>query len=125
LLVPFVIFSIGHIRNAAGRTNRRAVRVGYTLFAVSLVLLLSGVALMRVGGFDVKIPVLRSAFYWSHVVTPLLAVWLYVLHRLAGPRIKWRVGLGWAVAVIVVVGALVALHTQDPRKVERGWAEGR
>ncbi|HZJ15463.1 MAG TPA: multiheme c-type cytochrome, partial [Chthoniobacteraceae bacterium] len=116
LLVPFVIFSIGHIRNAAGRTNRRAVRVGYTLFAVSLVLLLSGVALMRVGGFDVKNPVLRSAFYWSHVVTPLLAVWLYVLHRLAGPRIKWRVGLGWAVAVIVVVGALVALHTQDPRK---------
>ena len=33
--------------------------------------------------------------YWLHVLLPLVAGWLYWLHRLAGPRIKWRVGLAY------------------------------
>ena len=116
LLLPFIIFGIGHIKNAWSRPNRRAVRVGYALFAVSIVLLLSGVALMRVEGFEIKHPAVRSSAYWAHIITPLLAVWLYILHRLAGPRIKWKVGLGWAAAVGVVVLAMVFLHSQDPRQ---------
>ncbi|MFO1497835.1 MAG: multiheme c-type cytochrome [Verrucomicrobiota bacterium] len=35
---------------------------------------------------------------------------------MAGPRIKWRIGLGWGVALAAGVVAMVALHTQDPRK---------
>lgn len=116
LLVPFIIFGIGHIKNSYNRPNKRAVRVGYGLFVVSLVLLFSGVALMRIEGFEIKNPQVRSLSYWAHVITPLLAVWLYVLHRLAGPKIKWKVGLGWAGAIAVVVVAMVALHAQDPRK---------
>jgi tetratricopeptide (TPR) repeat protein len=116
LLLPFIIFGIGHIKNSYNRTNRRAVRVGYGLFVVSLILLFSGLALMRVKGFEIKNQNIRSVSYWAHVITPLLAVWLYILHRLAGPRIKWKVGLGWAVAVGVVVVAMVLLHAQDPRK---------
>jgi hypothetical protein len=49
-------------------------------------------------------------------VDAALAVWLYVLHRLAGPRIKWRVGLAGAAAVGVIVGAMVLMHAQDPRR---------
>src|SRR5947208_4421206 len=125
LLLPFIIFGTGHIRNAFNRPNRRAVKVGYALFAVSLVLLLSGIALMRVEGFEIKNPNARSVAYWAHVVTPLLAVWLYILHRLAGPRIQWRVGLSWMGAVAVVVAAMVALHAHDPRKWNvAGPAEG-
>jgi hypothetical protein len=116
LLLPFLVFGISHIRNAWNRPNRRAVGVGYALFAVSLVLLFSGVALMRVEGFEIKNPNARSVAYWEHVITPLLAVWLYLLHRLAGPRIQWRVGLGWAAVVGVVVAGMVILHSQDPRK---------
>lgn len=116
LVVPFLVFCLIHIKNAAGRTNRRAVRVGYGLFAISLVLLLSGIALMRIGGFDLKNPVLRSGVYWAHVITPVLVVWLYVLHRLAGPRIKWRVGLGWGAVAAAAVAGMVALHATDPRK---------
>ena len=116
LLVPFIIFGIGHIKNSWNRPNKRAVRVGYGLFAVSLVLLFSGVALMRVEGFEIKNPNVRSVSYWAHVVTPLMAVWLYVLHRMAGPKIKWKIGLGWAGAVGVAVIAMVMLHAQDPRK---------
>src|SRR5213083_700261 len=39
LVLPVVIFGIIHIKNAHDRPNRRAVKVGYLLFAVSLVLL--------------------------------------------------------------------------------------
>jgi hypothetical protein len=50
------------------------------------------------------------------VITPVLAVWLYVLHRLAGPRLRWRAGLAWAGAVAVVVAGMVGLHSLDPRQ---------
>lgn len=116
LVLPFIIFGILHIKNARHRTNRRAVQVGYALFAVSLVLLFSGIALTRLDFFEIKNPTVRSVSYWAHVITPLLAVWLYLLHRLAGPKIQWRAGLGWGVAVAAVVGVMVVLHTQDPRK---------
>ena len=85
-------------------------------FAISLILLFSGLALMRVEGFEIKNPDLRSVMYWAHVITPFLAVWLYILHRLAGPKIKWKAGVSWAAAVGVVVVGMVLLHTQDPRK---------
>jgi hypothetical protein len=94
LLLPFIIFGAATYKNAHDRPNRRAVRVGYLLFAISLILLFSGVALMRVEGFEIRNPNARSVAYWAHVITPLLAVWLYILHRLAGPRIKWKVGAG-------------------------------
>jgi tetratricopeptide (TPR) repeat protein len=116
LLLPVIIFGIAHMKNSWNRPNKRAARVGYALFTVSLVLLFSGVALMRVEGFEIKNPNVRSASYWAHVITPLLTVWLYILHRLAGPRIKWKIGLSWAGAVAAVVIAMVFLHAQDPRK---------
>src|SRR5882672_1355280 len=116
LVAPFVIFGAFHIKNAHGRPNRRAVRVGYLLFAISLALLASGLALMRFDFFSIKDPRLRSPIYWVHVITPLAAVWLYILHRLAGPRIKWRLGIGWAAAVAAIVLAMVVLHSHDPRK---------
>src|SRR5687768_15174372 len=47
LVLPFVLFGFAHIKNAHNRPNRRAVRVGYTLFFVSLVVLITGIALTR------------------------------------------------------------------------------
>src|SRR5215470_3783056 len=97
LVLPVVLFGVLHIKNAYNRPNRRAVKVGYTLFAASLVVLVTGLLLTRIDIFQfknvgLKDPQLRSMAYWAHVITPLLAVWLYILHRLAGPRLKWRVG---------------------------------
>jgi len=125
LVLPVIIFGLIHIRKSRHRPNRRAVKVGYALFAVSLVLLFTGVILMRVEGFEIRDPATRSAAYWAHVLTPLLAVWLYILHRLAGPRIKWRAGLTWTGVVGVIVAGMVLLHSQDPRKWNQvGPAEG-
>ncbi|MST93825.1 MAG: tetratricopeptide repeat protein [Pedosphaera sp.] len=125
LLVPFVVFGAIHIKNAHDRTNRRAVRVGYLLFFVSLVLLFTGVALMRFDFFAIKNPSLRSPIYWAHVITPVLAVWLYVLHRLAGPRIHWQAGARWAGVVGLVVVAMVFLHSKHPQKNQAGSPEGK
>src|SRR5688572_8328976 len=90
LILPFVVFGVAHIYNAYNRPNKRAVRVGYALFSVGLIVLASGVALMRLEPFSVgsvnvsippiKSPTTRSAVYWAHIIAPLLAVWLYVLH---------------------------------------------
>lgn len=115
LIVPLVLFGTIHLVTARTRRNRRAVRIGYVLFAASLLVLLTGVLLMRVGGFDLKQPQVRSVVYWLHVLAPLVAAWLYWLHRLAGPRIQWRLGLGYAGVVAAAVGAMVWLHSSDPR----------
>ena len=125
LLLPFVVFIAGHLRNTHARPNRRAVRVGYALLIVCLVLLVSGVALMRLGDFTIRDPKVRSATYWAHVITPLLVVWLYILHRLAGPRIKWAVAGRWGLAMAGAVAVMVVLNMQDPRSWnQKGPAEG-
>ncbi|HAM72543.1 MAG TPA: hypothetical protein DCM86_12950 [Verrucomicrobiales bacterium] len=124
LILPVVIFGIIHIINSHNRPNRRAVRVGYSLFICSLALLISGVALMRFDFFSIKNPHVRSPIYWAHVITPLVAIWLYVLHRLAGPRIRWQVGLRWAVAVGVLVAASVLLHSTHPKLNQIGSKDG-
>ncbi len=123
-VLPFVIFGCIHIKNSHDRSNRRAVRVGYGLFVVSLILLFTGIALMRFDFFSIKDPRVRSPIYWAHVITPLLSIWLYVLHRLAGPRIKWNIGLKWSFAVGVLVLGGMLMHSAHPRKNERGSIEG-
>ncbi len=124
IVVPVILFGIIHIKNSHNRPNRRAVRVGYALFAVAIVLLVSGLALMRFDAFSIKDPRLRSPIYWAHVITPLLAIWLYVLHRLAGPRIKWNIGVKWAAAVGALVLGGVAMHSMQPQKNQTGPVEG-
>ena len=117
VLVPvFLVFSLRHMGNTWTRKNRRAVRAGVGTFVAGLVVLATGVLLMRVGNLQIKTPGARSLLYWLHVLVPLVAVWLYLLHRLAGPRLKWRVGLGWLVATAAVAGLMVWFHAQDPRR---------
>src|SRR6476660_9080130 len=60
LLLPFIIFGILHLKNSYNRPNRRAVRVGYALFAVSLLLLFSGIALTRLDFSAIKGQSLRA-----------------------------------------------------------------
>lgn len=115
LVVPLVVFGTLHMLAARNRRNRRAVRIGYALFVASIIVLITGVLLMRIGGFDLKQPMARSTVYWLHVLVPLIAGWLYWLHRLSGPRIKWRIGASYAGFVVATVGSMVWLHSEDPR----------
>ncbi len=126
IVTPFVLFGVIHLATSWKRPNRAAVRYGLALLAVSTLILVSGVVLIRLDVFSVKDPRVRDVGYWLHVVTPLVAVVLYVRHRLAGPMIRWqwarRVG---AVTAFVLVG-MGLLHAQDPtRFAQRGPKEGR
>ena len=72
LLVPYLVFGLVHLKNAAHRPNRRAVRVGYALLLAGIVVLVTGVLLTRIDVFQfknlgLKDPRLRSAAYWAHV----------------------------------------------------------
>ena len=124
IVVPVIVFGILHLRNAKDRPNRRAVKVGYALFATALVLLASGIVLTRIEGvIVVKDPAVRSVAYWLHVATPLVAAWLFVLHRLAGQRIRWRVGARWAVVAAVFAGVHAGAPGAGPAALERRGAE--
>ena len=117
LIVPLVTFGMVHMLSSRKRKNRRAIRIGYVLFAASLGVLISGLLLMRISGFfELKAPLARATIYWLHLALPLAAGWLYWLHRLAGPRIRWRIGARWAAVVGFAIVAMLILHRQDPRR---------
>jgi len=115
ILLPVIVFGALHIRNAHNRPNRRAVRAGYALFATALVLLVSGVLLTRLEQFEIRDPTVRSVSYWAHVITPVGAVWLFILHRLAGKRIKWRIGAAWLGVAAGFALVMALFHSQDPK----------
>jgi len=114
LLVPFVVFGALHLRNAWPRPNRRAVRAGVALFSSGLVLVISGLVLTRLGGFEVRDPEVRSVAYWVHLVAPAVVIWLFLLHRLAGRAIRWRLGLQWAVLAVLLCAALLLIEKPAP-----------
>ncbi len=127
-LLPFLVFGSWHWRTASRRPNKSAVRLGIALFLVGVVVCLTGLALIRVDG----LPQLRtetpehSIVLWLHILLPILAVVLYIMHRRAGPDIKWRWGIAWGGAVGAFCLAMLVLHGMDPRQWGKvGSVEGQ
>ncbi|TVQ55344.1 MAG: hypothetical protein EA377_03585 [Phycisphaerales bacterium] len=118
IVAPIVIFGIIHIRNARNRPNKRAIRAGYALFITALLVLLTGFVLLSRadGALAQHAPAVRSLAYWLHVLLPIVAIWLFVLHRLAGRRIKWKVGVSWAAVAVGFAGLMLFMHSLDPRQ---------
>jgi len=112
LILPVIVFGSMHLRRAWGwrRYNRYAVGAGLALFTTAILVLLSGVLLTRFGVFEIDDPLTRRVLYWLHVLTPLLVIWLFVMHRLAGPPLAWRRGLYWACAAGAFSAAALGLH---------------
>jgi hypothetical protein len=112
IVLPFLGFGVAHIRNTWNRKNWRAIRAGWAVFLVGLGVLATGFAvpLMRDGST-------RNAVYWAHVILPLAALWMYWLHRLSGPKIKWRMGGAYVGVVAAATVGMIAWKAQDPR----GW----
>ncbi len=116
LVIPYCLFGAVHLLAARKRRNRTAVRIGYALFIAGIGVLVTGVLLMRVGDLQLKHPLARATVYWAHIALPLAAGWLYWLHRLAGPRIKWRIGVRFAALTVAFVFGMVMFHAHDPRQ---------
>jgi tetratricopeptide (TPR) repeat protein len=112
LIVPFLLFALAHMRRAWRRPNRDAVRAGMALFAGALVLLVSGLVLTRFGFLEINDPLIRRLSYWIHILTPFAVVWLFVLHRLAGPPLRWRSGARWGLAAVGFAALMLVLQLQ-------------
>ena len=126
LILPFLAFGVGHLATSWKRPNKGAVRYGLALLACAIVILVSGLILVRLDAFEVRDPAVRVTGYWLHVAAPVLAVGLYVKHRLAGPRIKWEWARRFGGVVAAFVVAMAALHSQDPRAFGvKGPTEGK
>ena len=117
--VPTIVFGIMHLRRAIHRPNRLAVRLGLGLFITTLILFISGIALTRgLPWFELKHDATRALIYWLHVLAPVAAIWLFVLHRLVGPRIRWRSGVAvGGVSLALALVGLVWLHVDFEEEV--------
>ncbi len=120
LVIPVIFYGFLHGRLGRQHPNRRAVKAGVALFSLSLVLLFSGVVLTRgIPVFEIKNPDTREVSYWLHVAAPFLVAGMFVLHRLAGPRIRWHFG-AWvaAVSVAIAVVGFLTMHTEKQTLAE-------
>ncbi len=123
LFAPFFVFGTWHFLTAWRRPNKAAIRRGIWAYVFGLLIGGTGFALFQFEGLP-QLPtgtITRAVVYWLHIVIPFAAVWAYVSHRKAGPRIKWGVAKWWAIGVAVFVGGMVTLHSQSPH---RWYAEG-
>lgn len=126
LLLPVIIYGLIHIKNARNRPNKRAIKAGYALFFVALLLLATGLALTRgIPWVEIRDPTARNGAYWAHALSPLIIAWLFVMHRLAGKRINWRAG-AWVGGIAVGLTAVaMVVQMRDPRAWnEAGPASG-
>ena len=112
LILPALLFGALHLKRAWRwrQRNRYAVRAGLALYATIILVLLTGLLLTRFGFLEVNDPQIRGITYWLHVLLPLVLMWLFVLHRLAGPRLHWRVGAYWGGAGVLLTAAALFVH---------------
>ncbi|NEX18621.1 MAG: aspartate phosphatase [Halochromatium sp.] len=142
LLIPTLTFALLHARRAIRRPNRYAIRAGLGLGLALIALFGSGILLTRFGFFEVNDPSIRRAAYWVHLLAPLAVIWLFTLHRLAGPPLRWQIGAAWAGAAATFTLVALAFHlaaaqspedhreaiitssadTQDQRALKRSFA---
>ena len=110
LTVPVIIFAVGHMRRAWSRPNRYAIRAGIALFTGLMLVLLTGLLLTRFSFLEINDPLIRRISYWIHVVSPFAVAWLFVLHRLAGPPIRWRGAVRWSFAAAGFAAVMILVH---------------
>ena len=119
LAVPFLWFAVAHLRRAISRPNRSAVRAGLATASAGLLTIVTGILLTRIefAGRVVTVqgPDARTWILWMHIAAPAAMIWMFLLHRLAGPPIRWRSGATWGSVAIGAAGLMLGLHWLDPR----------
>lgn len=119
LLIPvFLVFAAVHMRRAWRRRNPYAIGAGLGLVLTAIVLIVSGLMLVRFDFLTVHHPAARDFFYWLHVATPVAAVWLFLLHRLAGPPLRWQQTPRWALLIVGLTVGTGALHLYHATETE-------
>ncbi len=111
LIIPVIIYGWVHIGNTKHRRNKRAIKAGYALFVASLLLLISGLVLTRgMPLLEIKNSQVRQIIYWVHVILPLMAIWLFIMHRLAGFKLSWSPAQLTVLLTVITVGIMAWLQ---------------
>ncbi len=114
-MIPIFLIFIGlHLKSAFNHRNRLGKRTGFVLGGAFLVVILSGL-LMTVRLLPLE-SVGGRVTYWLHVLVPILSVFLYVMHRSYGPRLKWRWGAAYVGSILTVLLVMAFFHSTDPRE---------
>jgi Cytochrome c554 and c-prime len=108
VVVPFVLFVGSHLAAARSHPNRRAARIGYLVAGLGTLVVVSGIALLRVAGIELRQPGVRSLVYWLHVLVPIGVGWAFQQHRRRGRRSSARAAWTWGLVTATAV-ALAAL----------------
>ncbi len=116
LLVPFVAFVVAHVARARRHPNRRAARMGYLLATLAVLVLATGVALLRVGGIELRQPTVRGLAYWLHVLVPVAAFWAYQLHRRRGHRVDAAAAWTWGLITVTAVAFTAVVDLRVSRE---------
>ena len=123
ITVPVIYYGIKHALRSYHRPNRRAVAVGWALLVTAVGLLVTGylLARVRIGGFEIGIgdSATRDLVFWIHVALPFVAIWFFILHRLVGPRLRWRSGVVTGLVATSIAMVAVVWHLPPP-KAARG-----
>lgn len=125
LVLPAVLFGAFHMVRAHRRPNHRAIAAGTALYASAILLIVSGLVLMRLGPFATDDPTLRAIAYWTHVLAPIAVIALFVMHRLAGSSLRWAPGLRWGAAAIAFTCVAFVVHALigagEPPRLGQAW----
>ncbi len=113
--LPFVLFAPAHALAARTHPNRRAARMGYVLAALALAVLLTGLALMRVAGIELRAPGVRAVVYWAHVLAPIGVAWAFLNHRRRGRALRPAAVWTWATATMALVALTAAIDVRTSR----------
>ena len=110
ITLPFIYFIVDHFRRGYRRSNRNAVYVGIYLAISTLIIIITGVLLIRLDNFSFNGEVVRQISYWLHLLIPIISIILYIQHRKIGRNIKpgqAAIRLKLAIAICVLI---VAFH---------------
>jgi Cytochrome c554 and c-prime len=120
-VVPFVLFVVSHYAAARKHPNRRAARIGYLLALLGAIVVVTGIALMRVAGIELRQPAVRGLVYWLHVLVPVGVGWAFQQHRRRGRRVS--VGAAWTWGLLTACTVALAAVV-DVRLGRAGDAPG-
>lgn len=116
LILPLIIYGAIHWRNAWHRPNRRAVAAGLTTFFFAIMVLITGILLMRgFPWFEIASEGSRRVIYWLHFALPLLSIWMFVLHRLAGKRLQLKRGGVVIFIMLLTAAGTISLYHYVPK----------
>ncbi len=123
LVGPLVLFGLLHWKAARMLPNLRARRIGYALLVTSAVMMLSGLALVKVEGFELRHPFTRQLVWTLHVVAPGAVIWLFWRHRRAGPPMRPGMAGRFAAAVTGLLLTMAILHGLEVYRADKYGGE--